>query len=402
MEWKAAAEPAARVDVREGRAVRRLYWVDLNRFDEKPNKSTWVEMARALGRNGYAVTVLTGRGRSENQSPPRDGFIYFGAADYPLIFRGSLTVNILKWLLRNAAPEDIIMLTPPALFMAPVLRAAGRRNLHLDVRTVPVEVGTVKKRFDRMLFWSLPMRMLRRYAGGWSFITARLKAEVEREFHTRIDDCVIWTSGVNTERFLVEEPAEGARGARPFNLFYHGTVTHNRGVDLLVRAYAEVRRRFGRDIVLTVVGNGAALESIKALAARLGVSDGVVFKGLVPYERIPAEIAAADCCVCPLPDRPEWNVSSPLKVFEYLAAGKPVILTPIPAHTDVLDQEDFVVWTKGYGVADFAEAIEVAVRREAELGPAARRGMALARERFDWNGHGARLAGYLDRTFGTP
>ncbi len=63
----------------------------------------------------------------------------------------------------------------------------------------------------------------------------------------------------------------------------------------------------------------------------LGVDDQVQFRGFVPYEHVADEIAQADVCICPLPDRLEWNVSSPLKVFEYMACAKPMILTPIPA-----------------------------------------------------------------------
>ncbi len=73
------------------------------------------------------------------------------------------------------------------------------------------------------------------------------------------------------------------------------------------------------------------------------------------------EIAKADCGIYPLPDRPEWNVSSPLKVFEYMACGKPIILTPIPAHKDVLGDEGFVIWTKSDKAVDIAEAIMYAM-----------------------------------------
>src|SRR5690606_36357777 len=41
-------------------APRKVYWVDLNRFDQKTDKSTWIEMARAMSRCGYDVTVLSG------------------------------------------------------------------------------------------------------------------------------------------------------------------------------------------------------------------------------------------------------------------------------------------------------------------------------------------------------
>ena len=104
-----------------------------------------------------------------------------------------------------------------------------------------------------------------------------------------------------------------------------------------------------------IVGDGPERPELEQLAKALGVETKVRFRGLIPYESVAAEIAKADVCICPLPDRLEWNVSSPLKVFEYMACAKPMILTPIPAHKDVLPASEFVVWTHGFESSDFAE-----------------------------------------------
>lgn len=380
-------------------AKRKIYWIDINRFDTKPNKSTWIEMANALDWQGYCVTVLTGFGNEKGEERiGKARFMYFRALNARFMFRASLMLNILQWLVRNATRADIVILTPPALYIAPLLKMRGVKHIHLDVRTVPVEVTAFKGRLNLLMGWRIPLGLLRRFAISYSFITERLKRQVEQEFGVFFPHCSIWSSGVNTGRFALQGMAKLSVNDGTYTLFYHGTLTANRGIDKVVLAIGRLNESVKAHIRFVVVGSGKSLEPLKELAARCGLLDKVIFKGLVPYERIPAEIAAADCCICPLPDRTEWNVSSPLKVFEYLASGKPVILTPIPAHEEILGEEDFVVWSKGWDTEHFAEAIEYAFKQRERLRVSAEQGRNLARERFDWKEIGMRFARYLDWT----
>ena len=127
-------------------------------------------------------------------------------------------------------------------------------------------------------------------------------------------------------------------------------------------------------------------------------SAGVVkFLGTVPYEEVPAQIATADVCICPLPERLEWKVSSPLKVFEYLASAKPMILTPIPAHRDLVPDSGFVVWTAGAEQRDFRRALLAAMAGHREMTAHAAAGPALVRDRFEWMTQARILSGHLKR-----
>lgn len=378
--------------------ARKVYWVDINRFDEKPDKSTWIEMSKVLNQKGFDVRVLTGY-RRKRQIHADAKILLFGALDYAFMFRFSILLNMLQWLIRNAKKEDIIILPPPALYIAPLLYSAGLRKLHLDIRTVPVEVRNFKNRIGRIVFWSLPVRLFQRYLAGHSFITERLKGEMEHEFGFKFKDYAIWSSGVNAERFRSAKSARTPSAREPYTLFYHGTLTESRGIDLVIRAVARLEPEERDQMRFVVVGDGAARKRLEEITAESGLQDRVVFKGMMPYERIPQEIAQADCCICPLPSRPEWNVSSPLKVFEYLACGKPMILTPIPAHRDVLEDEKFVVWTRGWEVDDYADAIARAIAQRDEIAHVAAEGVLLACERFDWGIIGQSFAHYLDKTF---
>ena len=379
---------------------KRVFWVDSDRFDLKPNKCPWLEMSEALIKRGYDVSILCGYGTSKYcPKGYRVNMIYFRALDLGGVFRISLLLNILSWLIRNAAKEDIIILRPSSLVIAPFLRLFGKKNIHLDIRTVPVNIDSLKRHIDRWLFWKIPLRFFRNLAAGNSFITDRLRLAVEKEFNVKFEDYVLWQSGVNSKRFKINEQITTNKGSDEFVLFYHGSISEKRGIGYVVKAIAELDERYRKHISFIVVGTGPGLAGLKELADRERISDRIVFKGLLPHEDIPGEIWKADCCVCPLPDRPEWNVSSPIKVFEYMACGKPMILTPIPAHIDVLKGQDFIVWTKGETVEDFRRAIEYAYDHRVKLTKDSTKASELASQNYDWAVQGRKFADYLSRKF---
>lgn len=379
------------------REAGRIYWVDQDRFDTKPDRSTWIETSKVLCERGYRVEILTygTTGYQPNDSNVR--IRYFSALDTLWFFRYSLLLNILVWLIRNSTRDDLIIVHPDGLIITPMLRLFGRSNIHLDVRTVPVEINSFKKKLDRWLFWTLPMAYLRKMARGYSFITDRLRKAVEEQFDTTFESYVLWTSGVNTDRFTPRN--QPVNRGDEWILFYHGTISEKRGIGRVVQAMVDIKKDFQGRVRFVLFGGGPDLNALRNLSSELGVSDIVTFEGMHPYETIPDKLAQADICICPLPDRPEWNISSPIKVFEYMASGKPMILTPIPSHTDVAGEMDFVVWTEGDQPEHFRRAILQAFQNLERLRESARQAPETARRNFEWNIQGRRLADYLEKSF---
>ena len=321
----------------------RLIWLTPDRFDLKQDKSSWLEMARCLKTLGWDVLILaSGKTQTSPGSDPFDGFVHnVRAIDVPFLFRFTVLVSMARWFIRHARINDTVLLNQDSLWLVPVLRRLGIQFVHLDFRTLPVDVHGFKRRIDWLLFWRLPIRLFGRSVDGYSFITERLRHEVEKEFAIDADSYVIWQSAVDLERFACATRSEPRGGS--VRLFYHGAVTRKRGLGLVIDAMA--MRGLPPALEFDIVGDGPDRKDLEAQVERLGVQERVRFKGLVSYDSIAAEVARADVCICPLPDRLEWNVSSPLKVFEYMASAKPMILTPIPAHTDILLHSPFVIWT---------------------------------------------------------
>lgn len=84
------------------------------------------------------------------------------------------------------------------------------------------------------------------------------------------------------------------------------------------------------NIKIVVVGKEGKFEENKRLAKECGVEDRVIFTGNVPYAKVPEHIAAMDACIIPFKRNEVSDNALPLKLFEYMACGKPVISTRLP------------------------------------------------------------------------
>ena len=97
-------------------SVVNFYWIDLSRFDQKINKSPWIEMAEVLADEGFKVTLLCGY-KKEKYVP--DGYKikirYFKSLQSGGLFKYSLLFHITLWLIKHANSDDILIVRPGSL-----------------------------------------------------------------------------------------------------------------------------------------------------------------------------------------------------------------------------------------------------------------------------------------------
>ncbi|MGA9347869.1 MAG: glycosyltransferase [Anaerolineae bacterium] len=136
------------------------------------------------------------------------------------------------------------------------------------------------------------------------------------------------------------------------------------------------------DIKLLVVGDGDIYEDVVQLRKSLGLEDRIILTGKQPYERIPEFVAAADVCLLPSLENDTTREIVPMKVYEYLAAGKPVVATRLPGLVAEFGTNSGVVYADG-PVDALQKAAALAARPEekARLGMASRR---YVEEHADW------------------
>ncbi len=156
-------------------------------------------------------------------------------------------------------------------------------------------------------------------------------------------------------------------------IIYIGSITEGRGLDILIQAFTKVIQKRGAAKLL-MVGDATNKANLEELAMDLGVNRDVIFTGRVPQSKVPDFIAAADVGVSPVPPTSFYRVSSPIKMFEYMASAKPVV-----ANEEILEHKEVLLESEGgivvpYTPEDFSDAIMDLLDNPAKASEMGRRG----------------------------
>jgi glycosyltransferase involved in cell wall biosynthesis len=152
-------------------------------------------------------------------------------------------------------------------------------------------------------------------------------------------DRIVWIpNGVDLSLFPRTEPP--VRGpSEPFTLMYFGAHGQANGLDNVLQAMKLVQDRQGNQPVhLRMIGDGLLKPALMAQARKLGLAN-VSYEPPVPKSQIPALASQADAFVIPVPDLPKlyrYGIS-PNKLFDYLAAARPIIIASNAANNPVAD-----------------------------------------------------------------
>ncbi len=103
-----------------------------------------------------------------------------------------------------------------------------------------------------------------------------------------------------------------------------------------------------------VTSEGQMKEELVELVDKTGVSDKFIFTGTVPYEEVPKYINASDVCV--VPKRPLKSGYSPLKLYEYMACGEPIVASRISGF-EILEQQNAGILVEPENPEELAKAI---------------------------------------------
>lgn len=124
-------------------------------------------------------------------------------------------------------------------------------------------------------------------------------------------------------------------------VIYVGNLDKVRRLGVLIRAFSRVRKHKEK-VKLLMLGEGSDRRTLEELARELAIEEDVIFTGQVPGSQIPKFIAATDIGVSPISPVACHIIGSPIKMFEYMGGGKPVI-----ANEEILDQKEVVEQSGG-------------------------------------------------------
>jgi glycosyltransferase involved in cell wall biosynthesis len=123
-----------------------------------------------------------------------------------------------------------------------------------------------------------------------------------------------------------------ARGNGKFLITYPGSLNWHQGVDVAITAFAKIKDQMP-DAEFHIYGEGPAKESLIRLANSLGVSDRVLFHGLLPTEQIVQVMADTDLAIEPKRATSHFgNEALSMKIFEFMAVGVPIVVSRTRIH----------------------------------------------------------------------
>ncbi len=193
-------------------------------------------------------------------------------------------------------------------------------------------------------------------------------------------------NAADPQRFAPRRTWRGA--ADPFVIGFLGSLKPWHGLDYLLRGFRHLRRRFD-GYQLLLVGDGPMRGEIEARLRRTGLLADVRFES-GSREQVPELVAAMDVGVAPYPKMSPFYFS-PLKVFEYLAGGVPVVASNIGQIGEVLDHRRSALLHSPGRVKEMVEQIDRLRKSPREAQRIGREGRRILCRRFTWKRNAERV-----------
>ena len=118
-------------------------------------------------------------------------------------------------------------------------------------------------------------------------------------------------------------------------VLYAGTLEAYQGLEILIKAFPFVHQENPEAILLIVGGTKDQVDHYRSLSRECGIEKHVLFTGRVPKSVVQWYSRTASVLVSPR----SAGTNTPLKIYEYLSSGKPIVATNIFSHTQVLNPD---------------------------------------------------------------
>nr|WP_319540135.1 glycosyltransferase family 4 protein [uncultured Methanospirillum sp.] len=126
-------------------------------------------------------------------------------------------------------------------------------------------------------------------------------------------------------------------------IFFMGWLYHFSGLKEVAEGLPGIKDQFPQ-LKLFIVGDGDAYEDLKKTRTNLHLEENMILVGKQPFSKIPSFIAAADICLLPAYVNEIMHDIVPIKMYEYLAMGKPIVSTKLYGVMKEFGKENGIVY----------------------------------------------------------
>ena len=305
------------------------------------DRRVWQE-AQTLREAGYTVSVICPKGGAYQASYQLlDGIHIFrhampheadGALGYAIEYSAALFWEfILAWKVWAKVGFDVIQACnpPDTIFLiAGFFKLLMGKRFVFDHHDINPELYEAK--FGKRGFWHRLLLLCERL----TFKTADVSIATNETFR----DIAVSRGGMDKDRVFIvrsipdlrrfkrHEPDLALKNGRRHLAGYIGIMGAQDGVDLLIKAMADIVHRQGRhDVQCAIVGSGTEIAALKAMTRALRLEDYVTFTGFLSGEPLLKALSTFDIGVIPDPLNTYNDKISMNKLFEYMMLGIPFV-----------------------------------------------------------------------------
>jgi len=382
--------------------MRVLYLSSEDMRKEGAGKTHFIEVAQNLAKLGNELLILLPGYR------PRDKKNYGLNVRYVPTFKK----NVLSYLLYESVSllclaYHILKWKPHAIYLRqglfeifpPILARLFR------VPYVIEKNGIMEEEFRSRGFSQVVIKMLR-LAEEINFhlsdkiicVTEGIKREIARRYRVKKHKMVVIPNGANTELFrpLDKKDCRRKLGLEEdaFYVGFVGSFAPWQGLEVLIEAARQVKGRGYSEIKYLLVGDGERKPILERKVREYKLEQETQFTGRVAYGRVVNYINAFD--VCYLCKEGLAFGFSPLKLYEYLACGRPVIAGQIDGVREVIEEGQCGYLFEVGDAEELAKRIIQSYQEREKLREMGLRGRKLVESKYTWKATAERIAEVLN------
>ena len=346
-----------------------IHWFEVKQLDRVTNYSSRTECVKSILEAGGSIYYYCTFAKKRVYYGLQGNIVYLGMFKNKvfkflefqiLVMLKSLQIVLSKDRDAIIVNQDLVHLMKPCVWINKLLKKHNK--FILDVRTLPTDTVGFEQSMNK---YYKQMADAVRLFDGLSFITPYMEKVSLKPFHCELPT-VNWSSGVNIQLFDASQ-YDYTRDNDTFRIFYHGGISESRGNLDLIKACALVKER-GYNIELVQIGK-IVDTFLQEYIKNNHYESWCHLYDAKPLNQIPAWVAKCDLPLLPFPDYLPWRVSSPIKLMEYMAMGKPVLVPNMECFTDILSEESGLVYYYSLKADNVVEEMANAIIRRVKNTP---------------------------------
>ncbi len=327
-------------------------------FDDWARPVQIMKMCEAFSKNGVEVELVVPK--RKNKKEEENPFVYLNVSEtfkiksLPIIDLSygnpSKFYFVLRWVSFLMVSKMYLLFKKyDALYTREPYYQLFFRNIYLESHKLPHRINSIYK----FIFKNLK---------GIIVLTSAMKSKII-SLGVSPDRILVSHDAVRVEDFL--NTISKSESRKKFNFpdkkiyGYVGTLkTFNmeKGVSDAISALEFLKEEY---ILCVVGGDPVDVDFYKEMVKNKGLDNRVIFTGRVLQKNIPEYISACDVVVAPFPKNEHYEYyMSPLKIFEYMASKRPMVVTNLVSLREVLRDKETALFIEPNNPKQLASAVE--------------------------------------------